>query len=631
MPNNIYFLDFETNGLSNNPIDFRIGILRSKNDFCWVYHSAENGAISAYNACKSKVLSLPHNSIIYCHTYDIGMVFGDYIQYFSTEPNKIILGDKLYSCDYVDITRFQKKLKNGQDQYYTLHFINILNLLNNQSLQNIGKIFNSSKLFTPTKFKNETCLEYDITDYDLQYCLQDTAICKQYIDYLDRFANKYHIQLRLTIPSMALKIFDKQYNHMRFDLKTKNQYGLYYDYYNDLDYHHRYYKNEYAKNTYRGGISQNFIRGFYDNSIYKYDINSLYPSAMINNQFGVGEILEKKNHRLTDIYNFDYGFGNFVISVPYQDKPMIPYMGNKFIFPYGKNINVWLNLSELRYNIDNCNVKLRQIKKLYYAKKTDTIFKEFVTEFYNSRIKSSLEIEKYFFKIFLNSLYGKYAFQLEDIKYKLINDYWELRDFITDNQELIDNGTITNIDLDNVTNQYYRINKGKQLGNKSIIHLSSNITSYSRIIMYYLIRKYDQHILYMDTDSLFTNIELNSCDVNQTELGKLKFEGKYKCGFILNPKHYILFKENDTMFSEPEIKIKGLKDKSQIQFGNFLQTDFTDKYSTTLKHSYQLKDYKYLDWRIVNKHYNIKDNSKRIFDNDIDFTKQYSKSKPIEI
>ncbi len=599
----IAVIDIETNGLSNEPDNFRIGVindLRNKKINTYLNHSEF-----------VKKIKNMRDYIFYCHTFDISVIFGDYIKFFNTGHNYLFSedGTKFYFGIY------DKRDKTDNPNGRNIKFVNIFNLMPT-TVDDMGKILHLPKGITPQKAIDGTWDKNDITKEDIEYCHRDTEIVKEFLIRLIEVCKKYGVRLKYTLPSIALKIFDKIHNKMVYNKYTKTWSGIYYDYTEDND---SYYFNREFKESYFGGISQNYIRGRYTGEIFKYDINSLYPYAMRTNKYGVGKPYSIKKPTIKHIDTYDYGLFKGKIEVYENDINYIPYRLDKFLFPYGTLKGSW-NLNEIKYNLKKGRIKILEIDELIVFDKTEYIFKEFIDDMYGQRISGTDDFNTWFFKKIMNLTYGKYATQISE---KEIMDIDEIKNLDSDLYDIEI--------LDNNDSDYIRVSlKGAKNSFvlHAVTHLSSNITSESRIIMYELFDKYKDIIIYTDTDSLFTTEPLPGFEIHKTELGKLKFEGSFKYGYIFNPKHYYLSKGDKL----DVIKIKGVRNaKDIVDIKDPLNMSFPQERHISLLQSYRMKGVKWYEKQDYIKEYNIYSDSKRIFNNSIPFDKQYSRSKPIFI
>ena len=178
-------------------------------------------------------------------------------------------------------------------------------------------------------------------------------------------------QLGLTIASTSLKTF--QTGYLNNDIKMTNKES-----------------NDEMKLSYFGGRVE-ILRMMLPEDKYRcYDVNSLYPYVMFNNEFPISKPKTINNITPTMIKELT-GITKCRVKAP-KDLylPVLPYklkLGghNKLIFPLGKFDGYWDNVQlakamELGY-------KIEPTKMMVF--KTDYIFKDYVTNFY--KLKSSSE------------------------------------------------------------------------------------------------------------------------------------------------------------------------------------------------------------------------------------------------
>lgn len=272
------------------------------------------------------------------------------------------------------------------------------------------------------------------------------------------------------------------------------------------------------------------------NNIYKYDINSMYPTQMKQMLYpiGNGKIVDKISNEKNKIYVLKiskiYGF---------MKKDMVPVWYDILTNDYKEQIYeeepryMWLeeinelkNYYELIYNTEEIiEYKAMQCKGA----------KDYVDNFYKIK-KDSKGAIKQGAKLFLNSAYGKLAQKIErqECHYKLTED------------------------------GYIHLEKGQiQIDEKNIMSVlvGSRITSLSRVMLMEYIRKIcknnpKKYFVYCDTDSVHALCKYN--DTDDTELGKMKSEGIYEYGKYLAPKTYLLFNNLEKNDKEFEVHTKGV-------------------------------------------------------------------------
>lgn len=182
-----------------------------------------------------------------------------------------------------------------------------------------------------------------------------------------------------------------------------------------------------------------------------------------------------------------------------------------------------------------------------------------------------LEIVRNTTKLFLNSLYGKFG-QNPDMSSNFITDIVSKRK----NQFTICINEVTEeyhtYEVENEKNHKVidknvysikRVDKTKEKANN--VYISSYITMLSRCKLYEVIHKYGaDRILYGDTDSVKMFGELDEEYINNTELGKWKYEGTYDKFAFIGSKKY-MFKEDD----EVNFHIAGVNGIDESKYPNF--------------------------------------------------------------
>ncbi|MEM4068021.1 MAG: DNA polymerase [Candidatus Micrarchaeaceae archaeon] len=392
-----------------------------------------------------------------------------------------------------------------------------------------------------------------------KYCENDVIILENGLNWLFNFINEYGIEKYykyLTIASLSFSLISKQAN-LRLSLhKSKN-------------------KNIKVINpmhnlfllSYFGGRTEAFFNGIYNGQIYTYDFNSLYPSCFFYsfpNKFLFAKTNVKENDLKTILLDEYEGLGFFEIDAPkgvfgfydnekFIDIGLLPYKDkkqNKIIYPVG-HFYGWYNFNEIRYAIAH-GYKIKAITLYVFDKILYHDIYHVINQFYKLRKTDSKN--SYLYKLMINSFYGKFGEKHQNEIYiapekekDLIYDYDHYK-------------YITEIDNDN--NIKYIIVKDLKytLSNHTDFSIASYITSYARI---QLLKKFEEiiqnngKIYYCDTDSIFTNILINS----NNELGNIKLEYEGIKLILKGQKNYKIFTKNGEIIE----KMKGIpKDASLI-------------------------------------------------------------------
>lgn len=278
--------------------------------------------------------------------------------------------------------------------------------------------------------------------------------------------------------------------------------------------------------------------------LFCYDVNSLYPYVMRENEYPNGLKFET--------YAFDkkaLGFWYCTVSVP---KDMhVPPIGivhrKKYIFPVG-TFKAFITTAEVNYCREiGCKIK---VERGYVFKNAGKIFKGFVDELYRIRENSKRDsVDNTIAKLLLNSCYGRFG--LNSKKEQIVFDDGRTGLALPGGEEIIIR----------VRNKNFRLMVNEvELASFSNVAIAAYVTAYARIHMHRLLSKCGSDIYYTDTDSLFTTKELPT----GTGLGELKLEYECQSACFLLPKTY---RAGD------KIVMKGFE-KKKIQ--KFTHADFVE-------------------------------------------------------
>ena len=298
----------------------------------------------------------------------------------------------------------------------------------------------------------------------------------------------------------------------------------------------------YEKKAYKGGRTEVFKKKFEknennDSQLYYYDINSSYPSSMLEDMpfqyiktiVYENEIIEKENITKHNLYLAKSIYkGNNKSFIPNllirSDKgDIIASKNSDYAYHWG---------IELIEAIDNgCEIYIRE-QHFYEEKK---IFNTYANYYYNERlkVKKTNESKSMFYKLLLNSLYGKFG-QKVFTKKSIISSNNEIYDIIGKDNKLIN---IEFIGDEKMIIEYETIGDEFEIG--KLIRFSSYITALSRTKLSQIMRNIGhKHIYYCDTDSIFTDKKPTIDFIDNNILGKWKLECIIKKALFLSPKSY---------------------------------------------------------------------------------------------
>ncbi len=284
--------------------------------------------------------------------------------------------------------------------------------------------------------------------------------------------------------------------------------------------------DEFVRKAYFGGRTEIF-KPFYNakrltDKLYVFDVNSLYPSVMHDNEFPLkpsgkvnGEFIEN-----------EMGFYHVKVRVP---KDMyVPPLGTvqkvgiseKFIFPTGEFWGYWSSI-ELQYAM-SLGVELLEVREGITFSSAGKIFKDYIEALYEIRLRAKKHsVDDILTKLLMNSCYGRFGLNKE--REELLFD---------DGEE----GLTPYCELETKFGPVRIVKKEKILEKTfSNVAVAAWVTSLARIHMHKIYMSCQDSLYYTDTDSIFTTKFFE----NGEGLGALKKENEWKAAIFLLPKTYI--------------------------------------------------------------------------------------------
>jgi hypothetical protein len=325
-----------------------------------------------------------------------------------------------------------------------------------------------------------------------QYSLQDSislyqALTKAQMIYFDLF--KIDIESIYSTATLALKIFRTKFLDKNIFILPQHM-------------------DSFIREGYYGGGTD--VYQAYGVNVHYYDVNSLYPSAMLNPMpydLVTTNLLDLTNRTLDSFF----GFVKAEIYCPTDMlRPVLPYHSNgKTIYPTG----VWTGVyfSEELKAVSKLGYQIRLISG-YEFTKTD-LFTNYVNTFYEIK-RTRKGSEKAVAKLLLNNLYGYFGRkQINIITQNVKNEHLEailltriIKSINQINKEYSTVLSYSNINhklLTQLNNELQHINLKDSISSiKSNVAIAVAVTAYARIHM--IPFKLDPNTLYTDTDSIFT-------------------------------------------------------------------------------------------------------------------------------
>ena len=320
--------------------------------------------------------------------------------------------------------------------------------------------------------KMKNYLSMKLTPKMVKACLRDTEIVFRFVRKMLSRYDSLGLQIKSTLPAMALQYWQNHFNRLdlpRIEKKVREKF----------------------REGYYGGRVEVFRFGEIKGPIFHYDINSLYPYVM--KEFKYPDITRRLVRTVKPDFNL-YGMAKVDVEIPYSFFPCLPFRSEKeILFPYGKIQGVYC-YPEIREALMHGGKILKTHWALEYDRGIDP-FSRYVETCYKRRLESENKLDDTFWKLMMNSLYGKFG--SKDSLLTLHDD----REF-----------TITTA------------------SRFSNVIWAAYVTCYARLTLLYHLQAAET-VYYTDTDSIFTSKELKI----SKELGALKLVGVYKrCEFFGN-------------------------------------------------------------------------------------------------
>lgn len=326
----------------------------------------------------------------------------------------------------------------------------------------------------------------------------------------------------VTAASLAMRIFKERFipegvNLFKPSLKPES----------DLD--------KWLSRSYAGGRVECFQGGSHQ-LINVYDINSLYPSVMLD-----AEIPDCCGINTNSYIPEHIGF--YEVEFEQLDKTLPPVLwikthetGLEFVYK-GEGVFCSIEIDKAL----EIGVTIKVIKGYFYPR-TAKVFFDYVTTHYNLRLENKDKPLDHICKLLLNSLYGKFAQkEVSTSLQKLPSEKLQ--------QLIIDGIEVTPYDEEK---ELYLVGEVREIGHR-LIHVASIITALARIRLYNFLQRYKDNLVYCDTDSVHLTCEMESHELGK-ELGKMKLEDSGAAVYI-GRKMYAVSKK---------LKFKGINTKDRL-------------------------------------------------------------------
>jgi len=307
------------------------------------------------------------------------------------------------------------------------------------------------------------------------YCRRDSEITWRYTDAMcQRYRDLGLDSIRSTLPSMALQLFKQFYAKDFPEIPS--------------------YIKKQMRRGYYGGRVEIYQMGKIEGPINHYDVNSLFPSCMVD--FSYPDVSSLRSTTSPD-FQKEGVFEGWVL-VSYNDYPTLPVRDEEILFPHGNLYGAWC-YPEIRQVLKDGG-KIISCKEAVEFDEVENPFDNYVKFCYGKRLNSKDGLDSQFWKLMLNSLYGKFG------------SHNEITTIFDDEERAI----------------------GGESRTANVIW-AAYVTSYARLRLLEFLRSAGSNY-YTDTDSLFTLDTLPT----STRIGELKLEGIYKTAEFRGNKLYVL-------------------------------------------------------------------------------------------
>jgi len=431
--------------------------------------------------------------------------------------------------------------------------------------------------------KGETPEDYvignrrEITAEDIEYCYQDCRILVRAINNMESLAADWigkdvsKVAIPLTTASMAYRVWSETAwpEHWGWHPKGDTTKWV-----KGVSCHPKY--NQSAKEAYAGGRVQVLAtpgKTYYD--IISYDANSMFPSVQVNNIFpdmkhcATWGASEEVMYNIMDS-NDRVLWANVHLKADKEAERFLPSRNEKGRLDWTQNeFSGWLAEPELEYALKTGGWELENLRQLHTAKAINP-FRNHVNKFYNLRLeaKKNNDPNEIFYKLLLNSGYGKYAQRGSASRI----ENWEEMQKIFEKDDWEESYHLKFYDSKNLEMPYLvDLESANRIPDSQWFGFASFITSGARVELQKAISAAGEYAYYCDTDSVYMNVEAKNNFEKLIPLGNNLGEWKQEQekplgkGIFYEPKAYTLF-GNDGL--RATVKHKGVQVKDR--FGNWL-------------------------------------------------------------
>lgn len=312
---------------------------------------------------------------------------------------------------------------------------------------------------------------------------------------------------------------------------------------------------------------------------YSADVNSLYPSVMLNNKMPYGDMLIYPPNNSEYITLIEFRILSCK-SIDYRYPPMFRNYekGAKYTsdIPEVEVFTRVLWEKELNFIKERTNLKYRIINKYYFK------IKDSFSGWYNVISKYKKEAKegamRVYHKRINNSLYGKFGENVYKKTVRIIKDNTPVNEWKKSVERYGKNGEYI---------KEYVYEKSEKI---AYIPVASYTTSLARITVWNAIFGNIDDWLYCDTDSIYCKNKIKNIDIHDSNYGSWKleyrfnkFKGLRAKTYMYNSTHIYNSTAKDWIeYNETIVKMAGVNNPRGITFDNF-------KEGTVIKNGVKVK------------------------------------------
>lgn len=413
------------------------------------------------------------------------------------------------------------------------------------SVKVMGEIIGLPKIKAPIFFTKKPKNDFERKQLEF-YNQRDCEITYRFTKFLQESFKEFGGKTRLTAASTSMDIFRRK------DLKKwifKEDLVLGRNEKNTI--------HDFVFQSYYGGRTEVFKRGLVNGTLKVYDINSMYPQAMLNFMPEPSSVKHTHSPRRA-LLEFE-GVSRVTLQAPDMYYPLLPHRllnkrgePEKLLFPTGSFTGVYTHV-ELRKALELGYRILKMYRTLYY-KNTFKPFDSYVNRLYDAKVKykEANSPMVHVAKLLLNSCYGKFAEKTAEENIIIDPKIMSREDF-----EKSDFG-----DLSITQSGFLMATRKKKVYKSHVIPIwASYITSYSRINLFSYLNKYKGY--YVDTDSVATKKTMPTSNA----IGAMKLEYDVKNAILVKPKMYMY----DIVGGSTKIRLKGVSKVTREKFKEILE------------------------------------------------------------